>query len=590
MQWDVPVGAAAVHAPVLQLVVTAGATALLAALWVRFGKAHFLFWTLAWALYAVRIAVILTFLVTERPIWLFWHQVATGWTAVAFLWAVLVFATGRGARTWAAVIGIAFPLLWSYFAVFRLDNFMLAVVPAVAFLSGATLWTALVFWQHGRRTRSAAASMLAFGFALWGLHHLDYPFLRAQGIWNPWGYYLDILFELWTVAGLLLLVQDDLRVGLQSLIGLSADVQGAPAGGEAQRVLLDRPLGLPGVVGAALYERADGFTAGAGACAGWRISGPPEGVAELARSALESGGYESGDESGSLPSMRADPEARHVGVLPLGAQPSAAALVLVSNARDPFTALDDRYLEAFGQQLGTALDQAELRDQLADRGRLLERLTKRLAHQHEEERARLSRELHDETAQVLAALSLELGSLAESLDAERAEQAEVALRLVREGIASIRSVTDRLRPPLLDDLGLVPALTALVDAYRRDAGLDVTFEAPDQGVPMSAERELTLYRALQEGLANVARHSGSRTARVRVDLAPGEAALWVADDGVGVPEPDGVWGSPGLGGLRERVLRLGGAVSLRQGDGGGTELEVRFPLAATDLIEAEVAT
>lgn len=588
MQWDIPVGAAAVHAPVLQLVVTAGATALLAALWIRFAKAHFLFWTVAWALYAVRIAVILTFLITERPIWLFWHQVATGWTAVAFLWAVLVFATSRGPRPWAAAVGVAFPLLWSYFAVFRLDNFMLAVVPAVAFLSGATLWTALVFWQHGRRTRSGAASMLAFGFALWGLHHLDYPFLRAQGIWNPWGYYLDILFELWTVAGLLLLVQDDLRVGLQSLIGLSADVQGAPAGGEAQRVLLDRPLALPGVVGAALYERSGGFTAGAGVCAAWSTAGPPEGVGELARVALDSGGYESGDESGALRAIGSRPESRHVGVLPLGAHPSAAALVLISSARDPFTALDDRYLEAFGQQLGTALDQAELRDELADRGRLLERLTKRLAHQHEEERARLSRELHDETAQVLAALSLELGSLAESLDAERAEQAQVALRLVREGIASIRSVTDRLRPPLLDDLGLVPALTALVDAYRRDAGLEVEFEGPDHGEPMSAERELTLYRALQEGLANVARHSGARTARVRVTLEPGEAGLLVSDDGVGVSEPETLWSSPGLGGLRERVLRLGGSVTLEPGDSGGTVLEVRFPLESADLIEAEV--
>ena len=76
------------------------------------------------------------------------------------------------------------------------------------FLSGATLWTGWVFWRHHRVVGSSGARMLAVAFALWGLHHLDYPFLRAQGAWTPWGYYLDISFELLVAAGLVLLVLD----------------------------------------------------------------------------------------------------------------------------------------------------------------------------------------------------------------------------------------------------------------------------------------------------------------------------------------------------------------------------------------------
>ncbi len=574
MQWDVPVGAAAaVHAPVLQLSVTLGVTAVLAGLWFRFSKPHFLWWTLAWGLYAVRNAVILLFLVTELPIWLFWHQVATGCTAVAFLWASMVFAGHRPSGL-ARTLGIAFPLVWSYVAVYRLENFMLAVVPAVAFLSGATLWTASVFWRHARRTRSGPALLLATGFALWGLHHLDYPFLRAQGIWNPWGYYLDLLFELWTAAGLLLLVQDDLRAGLRSLAGLSADVQSAAQPAEAQRLLIDRPLSLPGVVGAGLYHRDDGFTAGAGICDAWQRTPPGSPIQRATAEALAGGQYATFDGIQSLGGR-----ARHLGVLPLGTAPHQEALVLVSDNRDPFTALDDRYLEAFGRQLGTALVQAHLREELADRGRQLETLAKRLTRQREEERARLSRELHDETAQVLAALSLELGSLEESLNPSEAVRVQVASRLVREGIASIRAVTDRLRPPLLDDLGLVPALHALVEMYGRDAGLTVDFDAAVQEITTDPERELTLYRALQESLANVARHSGVRTARVKLAEREGCVALEVEDSGTGTTERE-VWTGGGLAGLRERLERLDGSIAVTSQPGQGTIVRVVLPIRA----------
>ena len=97
----------------------------------------------------------------------------------------------------------------------------------VLFLSLATLWTGWVFLQYRRRVDSSGATLLAVAFGLWGLHHLDYPFLRARGAWNPWGYYIDILLMLAVGAGLLLLVLDDLRRGLGALSALSGDLQRA---------------------------------------------------------------------------------------------------------------------------------------------------------------------------------------------------------------------------------------------------------------------------------------------------------------------------------------------------------------------------
>ena len=119
----------------------------------------------------------------------------------------------------------------------------------------AVLAAAIVFWRYAVRVRSVGASVLASAFVLWGFHHLNYPFLRARGIWVPWGYYLDVIFTLAAGAGILLLVADDLRRGLDAMTTLSGELQ---TGVFRQRptlvnALLVRPLTLPAVSGSALY-------------------------------------------------------------------------------------------------------------------------------------------------------------------------------------------------------------------------------------------------------------------------------------------------------------------------------------------------
>jgi hypothetical protein len=204
-----------IAAAVFQAVVALGLTGLFLFLFVRHRRLHFFWWAVAWALYALRTGAIISFLFTGSMVWLYAHQVATGWTALALLWASQVF---YHQRTWRPIYAtlLLFPLAWSYLAIFRLENFLLAAGPAVVFLSLTTLWTGVVFWQYRRRSGSGAAAFLAGTLVLWGIHHLDYPILRAKGAWSPWGYYLDTLFLLAIGTGVLLLVLEECRQGLRT--------------------------------------------------------------------------------------------------------------------------------------------------------------------------------------------------------------------------------------------------------------------------------------------------------------------------------------------------------------------------------------
>lgn len=199
---------------VFQATITAGLAGLALVLhrWLR--ERWLAWWAAAWALYVVRLLAIIAFLDTRNLIWLYWHQVITGWVALAILWAAMVFS--RDARWRPAYLSFAaLPLGLGWFAVTGIDRFTVVAIPMVILLSAATLWTGWTFWQHSRRTGSSGSRFLAVAFALWGLHHLDYPFLRARGAWAPWGYFLDILFELAIGVGFGLMVLTDLARRLE---------------------------------------------------------------------------------------------------------------------------------------------------------------------------------------------------------------------------------------------------------------------------------------------------------------------------------------------------------------------------------------
>ncbi len=571
-------------ATLLQGVITVGLAALCAHLYVRYQRPWFGWFAVAWSMYVARLLCILSFLLTNQRVWLYLHQVTTGWTALVLLWAAMVFLRQPPTRPRYLLYAI-FPPVWSYIAIYRLDHFLWAALPAVLFLSGATVWTGWVFWRHHRIVSSTGAQVLAIAFFAWGLHHLDYPILRAQGAWSPWGYYLDICFELLVGAGLVLLVLDDLGRGVRALSALSGDLQRHDAQLYPMDLLLSRPLTLPGVRGSAMFlfdgDTSRGrFVRGAGSCAHWQDTTPHEALADaLAHMRLT-----------RRPQVVASTHAiPFIAALPISAANRlTGALVMAGDVRNPFTALDDDFLLALGQQVGAALEQFDLDGELAARTSALEQLSARMVRQHEDERRRLSRELHDETAQVFSAVKMQLESLRPSLVPTASARLDRLLALVDQGIASIRQVTSDLRPSLLDDLGLVPALRSLVADFTERSGLRATLTSPDVVPSLAPDAELALFRALQEALSNVARHADGRLVDVELAVADDQLTVIVRDDGRGFPltregrvrETDG---RMGLTGMRERLHAVGGTLTLRNA-ASGAEVTLRLPLLAGAMV------
>lgn len=432
MQESIRLAAASELADVVfQATVTAGLAGFALLLYRRLRQPWLAWWAAAWGLYTVRLGAIIGLLDTGNLTWLFWHQVATGWVALAILWAALVFSRNTPWRHGYAAIALV-PLLGAWLAVSYLDQFMLIAVPMVALISGATLWTAWVFWRHAGRTDSSGARFVAVAFLLWGLHHLDYPFLRAQGAWTPWGYYLDIVFELAVGVGFGLMVLSELATRLE------------------------------------------------------------ERTSELAH------------------------------------------------------------------------------------------LSTRMVRHHEEERRRLQRDLHDETAQTFSAVKMEVGMLREGADDVARGRLDHVLKLVDGGIRGIRRVMHDLRPALLDDLGLLPAIRSLADDVRERGALTVDTDLPAKPPQLSAEAELALFRAAQEALANVVRHAEASHVAIHLRLDGPGLRLTVRDNGRGLskdaaPETSRA-NHVGLAGMRERIMALGGSVEVQSVVPSGVLVTVELPL------------
>jgi len=586
-----------------QACVTLGIAGLFLALALTYRKRYFGIWGGAWSIYALRLAIIALYLLTTNRIWLFWHQVATGWTALLLLWAAIVFSRQMPwDRRYYAFFVI--PVIWSYVAIYRVENFLLAAIPAVVFLSLVTLGTGVVFVQYWRRAASKGGAVLAAAFLLWGVHHLDYTFLRARGAWVPYGYYLDVLFELAVGGGMLLLVLEDQQRGVGALATLSEELQRSLRPADVVTAVLERTLSLRPVVGCALYrEDAAGalvFSGGSGVCAGWGATAlatadpanpdsapiraaPRDGVAKVVHS------WPSGAGAGGS-GRAAEPVAPHpyAAFLPVFmGERAAGTFVIVARARDPFASMDRRFLRALGQQIGAALQHAELYATLEQRSADLRRASASLLRAAETERLRIARELHDETGQVLTAIKLELAEL-ERLVAGSPKGTEAARRaadLTGRALESIRATARGLRPAVLDDLGFVPALRSLAEEFAGRTGVEVDLKATPLPRTPGPEVQVAMYRVLQEALTNVARHAAAARVEIAVRVENGDVVLAVRDDGRGF-DPDRATapgdGRAGLAGMRERVVGAGGRFSMSSAPGRGSRLEARLPLGDND--------
>jgi signal transduction histidine kinase len=211
---------------------------------------------------------------------------------------------------------------------------------------------------------------------------------------------------------------------------------------------------------------------------------------------------------------------------------------------------------------------SEGRRALETRSGQLEQLTRLLLRSQEDERRRIARELHDEAGQVLTAVKIEL-------DLEgRAE----ASAMVGRALAQVRDLSNLLRPTVLDDLGLLPALRALADDFTRRTRVEARLATPEVTPGLSPEAEVAIYRVVQEALTNVARHAGARRVQVAIELEPASVRVRIEDDGHGVP--GGITPHLGLLGMRERVSALGGTLSLGGVAGAGLRVEAVIPRVA----------
>jgi signal transduction histidine kinase len=583
-----------------QACVTLGIAGLFLALALTYRKRYFGIWGGAWSLYALRLGIIALYLFTTNRIWLFWHQVATGWTALLLLWAAIVFSRQMPwDRRYYAFFLI--PVVWSYVAIYRVESFLLAAIPAVVFLSLVTLGTGVVFVQYWRRAASKGGAVLAAAFLLWGVHHLDYTFLRARGAWVPYGYYLDVLFELAVGGGMLLLVLEDQQRGVGALATLSEELQRSLRPADVVTAVLERTLSLRPVVGCALY-RVDAagalvFRGGSGVCAAWGatalatadpanpdsapiLGAPRHGVAKVVHS-WPSGAGAGGGEGSVAP----HPYAAFLPVF-MGER-AAGTFVIVARARDPFASMDRGFLRALGQQIGAALQHAELYAALEERSAELRRASASLLRAAETERLRIARELHDETGQVLTAIKLELAELERLVAGSPTGTAAArrAAELTGRALQSIRATARGLRPAVLDDLGFVPALRTLAEEFAGRTGVAVDLQAAPLDRNPGPEVQVALYRVLQEALTNVARHAAAARVEIVVGVENGDVVLAVRDDGRGF-DPDRATAPgdarAGLAGMKERVVGAGGRFTMSSAPGRGSRLEARLPLGDTD--------
>lgn len=274
--------------------------------------------------------------------------------------------------------------------------------------------------------------------------------------------------------------------------------------------------------------------------------------------------------------------------VPMEARGQVEGAIWLFSSRDkPITEDQISYFSTVGQQAGIAMRSARLFADVRHGQERLRLLTRKIVSAQEEERRRVSRELHDEAGQLLTALKISLEMLQEDLkDAEgdaRAEgmvhkQLNSAISLNERTMSHIRSLVHNLRPTVLDDLGLNSALEGLCHdfAQRRPVSVDYRQDI-DPSLVLPAAAQIVAYRFLQEALTNVSRHAQATEVRVLLQENAGAMRLVVEDNGVGFemePETEGI----GILGMRERLESVGGHLDIYSEPNNGTRLVAWIPI------------
>jgi PAS domain S-box-containing protein len=283
--------------------------------------------------------------------------------------------------------------------------------------------------------------------------------------------------------------------------------------------------------------------------------------------------------AGSRVSERGVREKRHVNGVETGAVMESGDIVWAEVSVAPL-ALPDARAVVIMQDI-TERKRAAV--QLEEANRQLRILSRQLFHIQEEERRHLARELHDEIGQTLTAAKINLKIIAPDVPAGCIGRLKDSIQLLDLLLKQVRELSLDLRPPLLDELGLVPTLRWLVDQQAQRAGLRVAFTTNVDGLEIDPDVQTACFRVAQEAITNIIRHSGGKNVAVELRREVGRLWLSVRDDGAGFDPAviqDGVHhhSSLGLVSMKERALLVRGGLEVQSAPGQGTEIRAWFPL------------
>jgi len=206
-------------------------------------------------------------------------------------------------------------------------------------------------------------------------------------------------------------------------------------------------------------------------------------------------------------------------------------------------------------------------------------LSRQLLQAQEEERRRITRELHDETGQALMVLRFQLEMLAgEAIDDGQKARIQESLVLLDRTIDGLRRTIARLSPRVLEELGLVVAIRKQLQLLARHTAVRTHEELPEDVGELDSDVQVAVYRSVQEALHNVAKHSRARNAKVKLTISGGKLSLEIEDDGIGFSTRNAADRGFGLKGMRERASALGGSMKIHSQPGKGTRIRISFHL------------
>ncbi|MCA9970044.1 MAG: GAF domain-containing sensor histidine kinase [Anaerolineales bacterium] len=300
-----------------------------------------------------------------------------------------------------------------------------------------------------------------------------------------------------------------------------------------------------------------------------------------------------------LPVADRQPLARaHTVGVPLTIHEQVRGSLVMSAGADtqPFTMRDVSLLATVGGQLSIALENATLYEEVQTRDALRGELLHQVVSAQEKERQRVARELHDGTGQTLTALGMGLAAATDSA-AHSPDQAIRQLHDLRElsnhALQEVHDVIADLRPSLLDNLGLVPALRSQVQGFEQRMRVKASLAVSGERHRLDPDVEIVVFRIAQEALTNVAKHARAQTVTVQLTFAPRQLALTITDDGRGFdpqaalrPSVKGrqAWG---LFGMQERVALVGGTCDILSTPGQGTRIHVEIPLQFEEVAHVD---